>query len=269
MFRKKNTILGPTSFFFLNNSDILKKILSLLITVLLLPVTLTAQKEKVQNDPTHDDRPIHFGFSLGVNAMDYRIELSQKAIQDRVFVGIKELSPGINIHAIANLRLAKFFDLRALPGISFGGRITYFVNDTLGTVLPPDKTDNKSYKKDASYLEFPLTLKYKAKRLNNFRPYIIAGGNTRYDLAVKAAYDLNDQLIMTNPLNFFAEVGFGGDFYLTYFKLGIELKYSFGLTDIYRTTDRKGKQPDANIAPYTNYIQHIYSNMFIISFHFE
>jgi hypothetical protein len=229
-------------------------------------MNLLAQKEKVQNDPTHDDKLIHFGFSLGLNSMDYRIKQSAAAKDSNVFVDIKKLSPGINIHAIANLRLAKNFDLRVLPGISFGERFMIFKN------IKPNSTeviyDSNGYKIQSSYIELPILLKYKSKRLNNIRPYLIGGGNFRYDLAVKKSYDIHDQLLMINPFDVYAEIGVGSDFYLTYFKLGVELKFSIGLTNILNRTDKHGNIPPEFVR-YTSYFDSIKSQMFILSFHFE
>lgn len=246
-------------------SIFLKNLIFLLILIVPIPVNLLAQKEKVKNDPTHDDRPIHFGFSLGLNAMDYRIKNAPANVDSGVFVDDNKLSPGINIHAIGNLRLAKNFDLRVLPGISFGERfITYWNNKTKS----PSIYDSGAYKVQSSYIEMPILLKYKSNRLNNFRPYLIGGGNFRYDLAVKKEYDYKDQLIMIKPFDIYAEIGTGMDFYLTYFKLGVELKFSYGLTNILKRTDKHGKIPD-EYQKYTAYIKSLYSQMFILSFHFE
>ncbi len=219
----------------------------------------SAQKPKVKNDPTHDDKPIHFGFSLGLNMMDYRIELTEAALNDGVYIGLHELNPGINIHAISNLRIAEDFDLRALPGISFGERSMHFYYIGAGDTV---------YKKESSYLELPILLKYKSKRLNNFRPYLIGGGNFRYDLAIKDEYDEEDQLLMINKFNIYGEVGLGFDFYLTYFKFATELKYSFGLSNILLRSDKHGIIPD-RYAPYTSYIDKLNSHIVTIAFHFE
>jgi len=246
----------------INSVNLNNKII-FIISFFILPLIVCAQKPKVKNDPNHDDRLIHFGFSLGMNMMDYRIEHSEEAIHEHVYVGMKEVIPGINIHAISNLRITEYFDLRALPGISFGERYMYF-HDLDSSVF----YERSNYKVESSYLELPLLIKYKSLRLNNFRPYLIGGGNIRYDLAVKGEYDLEEQLIMVNPLDFYGEIGLGMDFYLTYFKLGMELKYSFGLTNIIRREDRHGNMPD-EFSKYTEVLERITSHMVILSFHFE
>jgi len=199
--------------------------------------------------------------------MKYDIELSEYARTNNYFVGIKELKPGINIHAIGNLRLAEYFDLRALPGISFGARQLYFIGRS-GSGEDSLLYNQEPYQAQSSYLELPLSIKYKAHRINNFRPYLIGGANIRYDLAVKKEYNFKEQLIMIKSLDYYAEFGVGFDFYLEFFKFSIETKYSVGMTNIFREETRSGKKPE-NFPEYTNMLKSLKSNVFIISFHFE
>lgn len=231
-----------------------------------MPISLLAQKPRVKNDPIHDDKPIHFGFSIGLNAMDYKIEHSQEALNDHVYIGIASLTPGINIHAISNLRLMENLDLRALPGISFGERYVYFKSTSPIDTISIGNSLN--YKAESSYLELPISFKYKSKRLNNFRPYLLGGANFRYDLAVKGEYHNEEQLFMIDKSDIYAELGYGMDFYLTYFKLGVELKYSFGLNNLIKRMDKNGSPPE-EIAKYTDYIDKINSHILVLSIHFE
>jgi hypothetical protein len=240
----------------------LKKLIITLIYLFLLSFSTFAQKPKVKNDPNHDDRPMHFGFSLGFNTMDYKITQNEYARTNGIIADVKTLSPGINIHAIANLRLADNFDLRALPGISFGERMVSY-SDFNGNLL----NDGKEYKSNSAYIEMPLLLKYKSVRLNNFRPYLIGGGNFRYDLAAKSVYG-PDQLILIKPSDIYGEIGFGMDFYLVYFKFAMEIKYSVGLTNILLRTNSNGELPQ-DVALYTECIDKINSHIVIVSFHFE
>lgn len=235
----------------------------LIILTLLISVFAQAQMPKVKNDPTHDDKPIHFGFSLGLNFMNFNVVQSDSAAYYDRYVGLKEIKPGINIQAIANVRLGEYFDLRCLPGISFGERQLYFLNDTNGLMY-----EGKPYQLESSFLELPIGIKYKSKRLNNFRPYLLGGINFRYDLAVKKEYDQKEQLIMLGPLDLYTEFGGGFDFYLTYFKFGIELKYSLGMTNVFRKTNPDG-DPPIDFPEYTNMIESLRSGIFQISFHFE
>lgn len=223
------------------------------------------------NDPTHDDKPIHFGFSLGLNYMNYSVYQSEEALQGPYYVGIHTLKPGINIQAIANLRLAESWDLRSLPGISFGDRqFDYLKIGVDGEDGRYDSVmyDGQPYRMSSSFIEIPILLKYKARRMNNFRPYLIGGANLRYDLAVKKEYDYAEQLFMVNPLDVYLELGTGMDFYLAYFKFGVEIKYSVGMTNVFSPTNRAGEGPKENEV-YSDILDKLKSQIFTISFHFE
>jgi hypothetical protein len=241
----------------------LKKLNFIIVILIVSTLSVFSQKPKVKNDPSHDDKPIHFGFSLGFNFMDYRIEQSEWAKANNYYVGLNEIKPGINIQAISNLRISEYFDLRCLPGISFGERQLYFIDDTNSNF------EHSPHQIESSFLELPLYIKYKADRKNNFRPYLLGGVNMRYDLAIKDEYDFKEQLIMFKHFDIYSEFGGGFDFYLPHFKFAIELKFSMGMTDIFRSTNPAGSSPDESISTYTNMIDQIKSSIFIISFHFE
>jgi hypothetical protein len=249
-----------------------KKLIGLALLFSISVLSLSAQKVRVKNDPTHDDKPLHFGFSLGLNFMDYTVYQTEEAQLGGYYVGIKNITPGINIQAIANLRLSENWDLRSLPGISFGERQLYFVKldvrDESGSFYDSIMYDGDSYPLESSFLELPISFKYKAKRFNNFRPYFIGGVNLRYDLAVKKEYDYKEQLIMIKPLDVYLELGTGFDFYLTYFKFAIELKYSIGMTNIYSPTNRSGEYPE-DFLEYSAVLDKLKAHIFSVSFHFE
>ncbi len=90
------------------------------------------QKQKPKNDSWYDDKPLHFGFSLGMNLMDFNITPSQEYLDiDGYYPEVSTLNPGINIQVVTNLRPGKYFDLRFLPGISFGQRtVRYYDYNT-------------------------------------------------------------------------------------------------------------------------------------------
>lgn len=225
--------------------------------------TVHAQVAKVKNDPNHDKRPIHFGFSLGLNMMDFNIKPSQFAQDTSIYIGLQKIHPGINIHAIMNVRVLSYLDVRLLPGISFGERAIYFRNSD-GEYL----YDNKPYLMESSYLEMPVLFKYKAARLNNFSAFIITGGNFKYDLAVKKEYDYNEQLFMVSPYDVYFDIGGGFDFYMEFFKLSFEIKYEIGLMNIFQRTNPQGKTFD-DYPVYTDLINEIRSQIVVVSFHFE
>jgi hypothetical protein len=217
-----------------------------------------SQIQKPKNDSWYDDKKLHFGFSLGLNLMDFDITPSQTFLaQDGYYPEVSILNPGINIQVISNFRPAKYFDLRFLPGVSFGQRnVRYYDYNTRAII-------NEGQRVESSFLEFPFLLKYKGARLNNVRPYIIGGLNFRYDLAGKKEYDDEKKIyIRLKRADLYYEFGAGLDFYLPYFKLSVELKTSRGIRDI--IVHQPGPLPQ-----YANAIEKMQSRLWIIAFHFE
>lgn len=225
-----------------------------IVTACFFLLKLEAQKPRVLNLSTHDERPIHFGFCLGLNTMDFIIHNSYSSFQkDSLLADIGKSNPGFHIQIISNYRLGEYFDLRFLPGIAFGQRDFNFYRN--GVLV------NEKHKLESNFLEFPLLLKYKAKRLNNFRPYVIAGPNFRVDLAKTFSED--DEIYMDlKRIDLSQEVGVGFDFYLPYFKFGLELKYSYGLFNMLER--RVTTHPE-----FQNAIDRLNSSIFLLSFHFE
>lgn len=236
-----------------------KKAIEIAVILLFALPGLKAQKPKVLNNSIYDDKPIHFGFTIGLNTLDYNIS-NNRSDTGNLHADVYQLWPGFHVQVVSSLKLSEHFNLRFLPGMSFGQRNIDFVsNNELY-----DTTYNTS-QINADCLEFPLLIKYRGKRINNFSPYLIGGVNTRYNLAAKKNYKEDDDApkILVKPLDFAYEIGIGIDFYLPYFKLGTELKMSRGLVDI---MNHKPNERDQN---YVSAIDKITSNMIMLSFHFE
>ena len=230
---------------------------SIILLLLLTPILLSAQKAKPKNDSNYDERMLHFGFSMGLNTMDFNIKLSDEAIASKTTVETVSLKPGINIQIVTDFRPSTYLDIRFLPGVSFGQRNVSFYDSTGTAWGVPQKLES-------SFLEFPLSLKYKGMRLNNSRPYIIGGLNFRYDLAGKKEYDDQQEIYMRlNRADLYYEVGAGIDIYLPYFKLTIEAKMSNGLRDILV------HEPAPGYPQYANAIESMRSQIWVLSFHFE
>ncbi|MCX6321646.1 MAG: porin family protein [Bacteroidia bacterium] len=230
---------------------------------LLIHFNSFGQKQKPKNDSSYDDKPLHFGFSLGVNTMDFNITPTKTTLDpsiDSTYLNpeVSNLMPGINIQIVTDLRTGKYFDIRFLPGLSLGQRYIRFykIDTNLNPIENPQVFGNEQ-KLGSSFLEFPLLLKFKGDRLNNVRPYVIGGLNYRYDLGGK-----NDDIKLKRS-GFYYDLGAGLDFYLKYFKLSVELKMSNGIGDV---LDRGHPPTDQR---YIDAIKEIKSQIWIIAFHFE
>ena len=223
---------------------------------------------------TFDDKRIHFGFTLGINTIDFNFT-HYKVMSDNVKfmestnsldianqnksirADIPSLIPGFTVGIVTNLRLSESFDLRFLPGMSFGERRLVY-NIPIEDVNDPANKNFYSIK--STFLEFPLLLKYKAKRMNNQRPYIVVGGAYRIDISKSGQEDL----VRLKPFSSSIEAGMGWDSYLQFFRLSTELKFSFGLDNV---LDIGPKATQAQI--YSSAFSRLSSNMFVLSFHFE
>ncbi len=250
--------------------DISKKLYLLVKFLLILLLffisnTSSAQYEQQQqkNLPEYDYKWLHFGFTVGTNVMDFGIVNADNFFStsqfNQVYAVENKPNVGFVLGPVSNLRLGKYFDLRLLINLSFGQRnLEYLMIEdttTSNTVL-----EKHTMKLASTYLEFPLLLKYKATRINNYRPYLIAGLNLKIDLAAQKKIKEEEMpKIRLNNLDVAWEVGAGIDFYLPYFKFSTELKYSAGI--------RNMVVPDGT--QFTSSIKKMNSNIWTISFHFE
>lgn len=233
-----------------------------------------AQRLFLKNLTTFDDKRVHFGFTLGLNYTDFDISHYQTLIDNPQFVpgndhgialtgneriraDVQTLVPGFTVGIVSNLRLTESFDLRFLPGISFGERrLVYNI-----AIQDVNNTGNTNYFAiKSTFLDFPLLLKYKARRMNNQKPYLIAGAAYRIDISKTGVEDL----VRTKPFSSYLEAGVGWDNYLQFFRLSTELKFSFGLNNVLDVGPKS-----TQLQVYTDALSGMKSNVFTLSFHFE
>jgi hypothetical protein len=215
-----------------------------------------AQKARVKNNPEYDDKPVHFGYTLGINVMDFTFGRNYRSAND-TFADVGNPMLGFQVGMISDFRLGEYFNFRCLPSFNFGQRnLSYYVNKK--TII--------DMKIESSMLDFPVQIKYKAKRINNYRPYFIVGISARFDLASKT--EINPEksdYILLKPFDVYYEFGFGIDYYMQYFKFSTELKMCIGTFDVlHRIIDSSGSN-----AAYVNALTKLTSNIFMLSFHFE
>ena len=237
------------------------------ILLIFLVSTVFGQKQKVKYLTTFDDKLIHFGFTLGVNGLDFRVhnynpigenpdfsEPLNPDLGEVITADLPEIIPGFTVGIVTSLRLTRDLNLRFLPGMSFGERKLRF------NVPVIDNEPLPYYSIKSTFLDFPLLLKYKARRINNGRPYIVFGPAFRQDISRTAQEDL----IKLKNGSFYAEIGAGWDNYFPFFKFSLEAKFSFGLTN------QLGDMPSLTQRQYyAQSIKNLRSNIFTLSLHFE
>ena len=232
----------------------------ILIILLLITNIATAQRVIMKNLPNYDQKTWHFGFTIGINNLNFKAEHNDDFFSKGNIYGIEPQSyTGFHLGPISSLRLCNYIDLRMMFNLSFNQR------DIIFHIL--DKSTKTMYKQTAqitsTVLEFPVMFKYRAARINNFSPYMIIGGNPRYDLAAgkdpKNKISDDQPIIKLEKFDPVAELGAGFDFYLQYFKLSIEIKYRQGIFDVC----------NHDATEYCQTIKSLKTNGFMISLHFE
>ena len=225
-----------------------------------MAMQVSGQVKRVQNDPGYDYKWIHFGFMVGLNTMDFGFKRPEFGTENELFADVSKPNPGFQVSIVSDLRLGDRLSLRFLPGITFGSR-TFSFYDVSG-----DSTSNLISEQtvESNFLDFPLLLKYKSRRVNNYRPYLVGGLNMRYDMAARKDYDADGPWVRLEPMDFFAEFGFGIDFFLQYFKFSPELKVSIGFRDVLVHDPAGG----ANYK-YANSINKLNSYVVMLCFYFE
>lgn len=209
----------------------LKRIIILVVAVFAVTASVNAQFG-VPNLLKYDKRPFHFGFTLGYNQFDYMISAKPDLAEyDSLMMINTHSMSGFSLGIVTNVRLGKYFDLRFIPGLSFGDR---YINYTIRYASGAEIVTSKNV--ESVYLDIPILIKYKSSRmLNNVRAYVLAGGQYTFDMISakkKKAPTGGDIVLKLNPHDVQAQVGVGFDFYCTYFKFSTELKMSFGFMNM-------------------------------------
>lgn len=231
-----------------------------------------AQKQKVKFLTTFDEKLIHFGFTLGVNTLDFNVlnynpigenpdftpyPLDRITKESIIRSDVPEISPGFTVGIISSLRLTRDLNLRFQPGMSFGERKLRY-NVMVYDINYYEPAQYYSIK--STFLDFPLLIKYKARRINNDRPYLIFGAAYRQDISRTAQEDL----VKLKNGGFYAEFGAGWDHYFPFFRFSVEAKVSLGLNN------QIGEMPSSTQRQYySQSIKSLKSNIFTLSFHFE
>lgn len=266
---------------------------SILVLVFVLSSTFInhayAQMGMIQNLSGFDERPVHFGFYLGLNTMDFRFShyvsplvnpelakpdrdeirgrVEQLVGDEIVLADVNPISPGFTVGMVANFRVSEALDFRVTPGMSFGNRNMVFnvrydedVLSDIGRV----GIDSASYASiPSTYIDFPLSLRYKGKRYGNLRPFIFAGTTIRYDLENKR---LAERVVSLKRTGLYVDFGLGLDSYFQFFRLTTELRVSLGLNNIINQDFNNSSQ---NVPYYSYALKRLDSNVFSLLFYFE
>ena len=212
----------------------------------------------------YDERVLNFGFTIGYNNSNFRAKLHPDffgALNDTLLEAESSKGPGFNIGIIADVSLNDYFSIRFVPSLSFAEKeLNYTVCN--GTVINGVCSSTKAQFQsiESIYTALPLLLKYQSKRLKNTRVYIIGGAKYTFDWASNAEARNADDIVKINKNDIALDYGVGFDFYLTMVKVAVELKASYGLTNVLAR--------DVNLI-YSRAFDRLSSRSFLLSIHFE
>jgi hypothetical protein len=229
---------------------------ALILFFLFINLNGFAQEHQVENQPKYDKQFFHPGFELGINSASFRVQLVDNfRVLDTVYTATAQSVAGLNLGIITDIRIGDHFNFRFIPSLSFVQRnLVYhlFYSDTLD--------EDITKKIESTYLEFPFDLKFKSKRIGNYRIYVLAGFKYAVDMVSQEKILAKDkQIVKLNRYDYGYEVGFGFDFYLEYFKFSPELKMFNGLNNLLVQDGRLFAKP----------IKGLYSKIFMVSFCFQ
>lgn len=230
----------------------------LIVIFVLISISAQAQngnsifsKNPIINLENFDQQRLYWGYFLGFSTFDFKTDYKIPG-QD---INVKG-NTGFNVGLVGSLRLQEYIELRFEPGLYYASRtLTYsqFNNDRDGL---------REVK--ATYIDFPLMLKFCSKRTGNVRPYLVGGLSTTLNLSSnsKSKDDNYQQKFRVKPWTQNYTLGFGIDLYFEYFKFSPSIRGVFGLNDELIRDD----EPNS---PWTGNIHSMKTRAVLINFTFH
>ena len=182
-------------------------------------------KERIINLPNFDKKPIHYGYFLGLNQYDFKFEYINNFYKELNYKDISVIpKTGFVVGLIGDIRINEYLNLRFEPGLYYSSRELKYPEFTEFTKESDQRREIKS-----TYIHLPLLIKVSAKRINNFKPFVIAGISTDFNLSSnqKNRNDNAGNIFRVTDQNLNYELGLGFDFYLYYFKFSPSLRGIF------------------------------------------
>lgn len=231
-----------------------------------------------------DDENVHFGFTFQYTGSSYKIKKKENwrdpyyshanppskstPLTDSLNAMYGKSSPGFGIGFVVNGRVNNHIDVRLTPTLVFTDRLMEYEYVPNGSGIQSTNADlasNIEKKVTATMVEFPLGIKIKSDRRNNFRAYMLYGAKYSMDIASKKKSDdseLNEEFkFLKNKKSYWSlEAAFGLDLYFEYFKMSPEIKLSYSLNNVLDRTE---------INPYNNPIDKLMLRHVTFSLFFE
>lgn len=204
---------------------------SLMFVLMAVAMQASAQMNTRENLPHFDSRMYHFGFLLSANTSSFYIDYKPDFSFSDSLLGIDNVpQAGFNLALLASFNPVKNINLRFVPGLSFQDRglnYTFLAED--------NKVETFLKRTESVWLQFPMMLKLRTNRVGNFAAYGLIGGC--YGIDMQSQKDVNEAVagkivVKLEKTDITLDAGGGFDFFLPYFKFGVEMKTCFGMKDV-------------------------------------
>ncbi|HPF11019.1 MAG TPA: porin family protein [Flavobacteriaceae bacterium] len=230
------------------------------LVIAFLSMVLHAQaqlfsKERLANLETFDNRFLSWGYFLGLNQYDFKLEYENQNTDFDTDI-LVDAQMGFNVGLIGDLRINRYMNLRLEPGIYFTQRNLIFPG------FEEDKDKIREVK--STYIHVPLLLKLSTKRINNFKPFIVMGISRSINLASNEKNpedNFEGKFRMTRGTGYY-ELGFGIDLYLYYFK------FSPSIRGVFASSNELVPDDDPN-SPWTSNISALQTRGIFLNFTFQ
>ncbi|MFB9054510.1 porin family protein [Formosa undariae] len=251
-------------------------------------------RERILHNENFDKDRFSYGYYLGFNNygfdFDYNNSISattDTGEADRTDIQIDK-SIGFSVGLLGNMRINDYIDLRFEPGLYITNRVLHYnayhfegynYIDSDGNSVPyfgTSTTTAYDFQDDpknvlereirSTYIHLPLLVKFSAKRLNNFKPFIMGGASMSINLNSNEenTEDNSNGQFRMKRYTYYYEVGVGIDFYLPYFKFTPSIRGVFAMNDELVRDD-----PLNGPSPWTDNIASMKTQGIFINFTFQ
>jgi hypothetical protein len=190
-----------------------------------------AQAKGRENLPNFDSRYYHFGFLLSANTSSFFFDYNPDFTFNDSLLGIENVpQSGFNLALLASFNPIKNVNLRFVPGLSFQDRGLNY-----SFLTADNKVETFLKRTESVWLQFPLALKLRTNRVGNFAAYALFGGS--YGIDMQSQKDVDEAVagkivVKLEKTDMTIDAGGGFDFFLPFFKFGLEMKTCFGIQNV-------------------------------------
>jgi hypothetical protein len=140
-------------------------------------------------------------------------------------------SAGLNVGLVGNFRINDYIDIRLEPGLVISRRELNYSYTYFNGISHDEKDLIREIQ--STFVHIPLLIKFSSKRINNIKPFIVAGFSTALNLSSQQnnPEDNSNNTFRVTKKNLYYELGIGIDLYLNWFKFTPSLRGVFSIQD--------------------------------------